>query len=282
MLRKLLKHEFRATGRTMLPMYLIVLAASLGANLTTRGLLETEYPILDTIGVILVMLFVVAIIAVCVMAFVTMIERFYKNVLKDEGYLTMTLPVSVHQQVCAKLLVSIVWFVLTALMVALAFCIMAFNLEAVHEVVGGMRDILGRIWQSMSAYYALNGTAILVETMVLTFLGLAAVCLRFYASMAIGHSFANHKLLLSVVFFFAIGAVEQFLTVSGFRGLNWLQDHFFGGEMIGFGFVDGVFQHSGMAVTHMMFGISIVSQLVLAGIFYFLTTYCLKNRLNLE
>ena len=33
MLRKLLKHEFRATGRIMLPMYLILLVTAVGSAL---------------------------------------------------------------------------------------------------------------------------------------------------------------------------------------------------------------------------------------------------------
>ena len=34
MLRKLLKHEFRATGRIMLPLYLVLLATAVGANVS--------------------------------------------------------------------------------------------------------------------------------------------------------------------------------------------------------------------------------------------------------
>ena len=34
MLRKLLKHEFRATGRIMGPLYLVLLATSLGMRLS--------------------------------------------------------------------------------------------------------------------------------------------------------------------------------------------------------------------------------------------------------
>ena len=44
MLRKLLKHEFRATARIMVPVYLVLLVTALGANLSTRGILETPYP----------------------------------------------------------------------------------------------------------------------------------------------------------------------------------------------------------------------------------------------
>ena len=44
MLRKLLKHEFRATGRIMLPVIGILLATSVAANLSLR-LLPSRYQI---------------------------------------------------------------------------------------------------------------------------------------------------------------------------------------------------------------------------------------------
>ena len=148
MLRKLLKHEFRATGRTMLPLYLILLATSIGANFSTRGLLETDYQVLDILGGLLVMAFAVAIVAVCVMSMVVMVQRFYKNLLQDEGYVMMTLPVSVHQQVWSKLIVSAVWFALTIVMVCLAGFIMAFNID----ILEGMGQVFHEIFRNITAY----------------------------------------------------------------------------------------------------------------------------------
>ena len=43
MLRKLIKHEFRATGRVMLPLFLVLLVTSVGANFSVRGMLDTRY-----------------------------------------------------------------------------------------------------------------------------------------------------------------------------------------------------------------------------------------------
>ena len=42
MLRKLLKHEFRATGRIMLPLFGILLLVSVGANFSSRGMLNSD------------------------------------------------------------------------------------------------------------------------------------------------------------------------------------------------------------------------------------------------
>ena len=64
MLMKLMKHEFRATGRIMLPLYLVLLATALGANLTARGMMDSRFRILEILGVLLVTAFGVAIISV--------------------------------------------------------------------------------------------------------------------------------------------------------------------------------------------------------------------------
>ncbi len=42
MLMKLMKHEFRATSRIMFPMFLIVLVTAVGANISTRILMEVD------------------------------------------------------------------------------------------------------------------------------------------------------------------------------------------------------------------------------------------------
>ena len=57
MLRKLIKHEFIATGRIMLPMYLILLLSAVGANISARGLLDNKSAVLETLGVLLVTAF---------------------------------------------------------------------------------------------------------------------------------------------------------------------------------------------------------------------------------
>ena len=86
MLRKLLKHEFRATGRIMLPLFGILLLVSVGANFSSRGMLNSDSSLLRTLGTIFIMLFIVGIFAVGIISFVLMINRFYKNLLQDEGY----------------------------------------------------------------------------------------------------------------------------------------------------------------------------------------------------
>ena len=102
MLGKLIKHEFRATGRIMLPLLGAELLLSVLAGLSIRGLDRMEnMGFLGVTYVLTLVVFFLGLFALGVVAFVLMIQRFYKNLLRDEGYLAMTLPVSVDEQIWA-------------------------------------------------------------------------------------------------------------------------------------------------------------------------------------
>ena len=272
MLRKLLKHEFRATGRIMLPLFLILLATSVGANLSIRGMLDTDNRFLNILGSLLIVAFVVAVIGVCVMSMVVMVQRFYKNLLQDEGYVMMTLPVSTHQHIWSKLIVSAVWFALTILIVCLACLIMAADVTVIGEIVSGCQDL----FRHVTAYYAINGTAIVAEFLVMCFVGCCAMCLQFYASLAIGHSFPNHKMAWSVLWFFVLQFATQLLAGSLFALLDesWLHH-------LLMAWTEG-WQLSGTAATQLMMLIVLLGEVIYGAVYYFLTTWFLKKRLNLE
>ena len=274
MLRKLMKHEFRATGRIMLPLFLILLVTAVGANFSVRGMLDTGSRFLNVLGALLVMAFVIAIMGVCVMSMVVMVQRFYKNLLQDEGYVMMTLPVSVHQHIWSKLIVSAVWFALPLVVVCLACLIMAFDVELVQQIAAGFRELFQEIYRNLSTYYAINGTAIVAEFLVLCFVGCCAMCLQFYAALAIGHSFPNHKMAWSVLWFFLIQFIMQFL---GGMGIMLLDESWFHHLLLGW--TDNI---SAMASVHLGMVTVILGEVVYGAVFYILTTYFLKKRLNLE
>ncbi len=265
MLRKLMKHELRATGRIMLPVFLLVLVTAFGANLSTRVLLESENNILNIFGLLLLTAFSLAIAAACILAFFLMIQRFYKNLLQDEGYVMMTLPVSVHQHIISKLIVSMLWFVLSAVVVALAIFILVYEVGMVTVFFRGLKSMLEEL---AIAEYTVDALFFGLELIVLMFFGAAASCLQFYMAMAIGHSFASRKLLNSIVVYFGVqfilqalsGIIMSRLAVNGFPEL----------------FVSGV------AAIHFVMMVMIILSVISSAIFYFPTTWFLTRRLNLE
>lgn len=269
MLMKLMKHELRATGRIMLPLFLLVLISAVGANISTRTMLDADSRLLNTLGIILMFAFVIAICAVCIVAFILMIQRFYKNLLQDEGYVMMTLPVSVHQHIISKLLVSMLWFVLTAIVVFIASMILAYEVGFVSRFFYGFKLMFEDL---ANRRYLFDAVIVGSELLVMLFFGAAASCLNFYLALAIGHSFSSKKLLMSIVAFFVIQFINEIIGVMFIM--------FIGNSTLGMtAFMDS---QSGVAATQFL--LLTISALCIAAsaLFYCPTAWLLKNRLNLE
>ena len=277
MLGKLMKHEFRATARIMLPVMGAVVALALLANLSIRGLAGnlSDVPMLRILFILIIIFFSVAVVATAVMALVIMVSRFYRNLLKDEGYLMFTLPVSVHELIWSKLIVSLVWFLATGLLIFLVMALMALNLshtnlQMILEQFPSWSEILRWLDEA-----GVRGQVItfLVQIVLGTLIGIFAVCLHFYGAMALGHMFSKDKVLLSIVFFvgisFAFNLMEMGYGIVGF-GLSDLENMDMSGAREGLSFVSTVIWH----------GIALSA--VQAAVMYLATYLGLKKGLNLE
>ena len=218
MLGKLLKHEFRATGRIMLPVYGAVLVLALLANVSIRLMDRVTGSFLTLLLGLFVFAFVIGIIAAAIMTAVLMIKRFYTNYLKDEGYLMHTLPVSVHGLVWSKMIVSLVWFLCTFLVIWLVMMLTALvqsgtNLAEIFAELPSWAEIR----EGLDQYGIRLGDLwfIGIETLLCMVVGGLFTCLHFYAAMSLGHMFSKDKILLSIVFYVAISFVLN-LAATGY------------------------------------------------------------------
>lgn len=222
MLGKLIKHELRGSGRTMLPFILVSLFLSVMAGLSMRAMEhQQDYSWFSILFGIVIFLFVAGLMAVCIMSVVVVINRFRQNLLGDEGYLMFTLPVSVDQHLWSKLIVSAIWFAATALTCMLAVMLMLLcninNFEIDWSEVGYVMGELGRM---MREFGILHLVGYCLELLAMFFVGACVSCLTFYCAMAIGYSFSNRKVLLSILAFFGIDILFSILQSSLIMLLN--------------------------------------------------------------
>ena len=277
MLGKLLKQEFRATGRIMLPVFGALLILSVLANFSIRVLDSSagNNTGLRILAVLVLVFFGAAIFGALIVTLWLMVTRFYRNLLKDEGYLMHTLPVSVHELIWAKLIVSLVWFVATALLIFLVMSLTAFNLmnTNLEMIIEGFPS-----WAEIRQFLSEAGvlgrvTTLFFQGLLAVVLGTLSTCLHFYAAMSLGHMFTKNKILLSVVFFvgfsFAFNMMEMAYGAVGFS----------------------LFDSGPMAMTEFTDGLRFVSTITWHGIIlsaiqgavlYLATVLGLKRGLNLE
>ena len=116
MLGKLIKHEFRATGRLMAPLFGTLLLLAVFVRVSDLILSAADAPVFfEALNALLLVVYVLAILGVTVFATILMIKRFHQNFLTDEGYLMFTLPTSVHSLLWSKLITAALFFIFTFL-----------------------------------------------------------------------------------------------------------------------------------------------------------------------
>ena len=265
MLSKLLKYEFRATGRIMLPVYALLLVTAGGTSVT--GSLMGRYPestVLSIFRTLFMTLFAFTTFGVLLLTLVLMVYRFYKNLMTDEGYLMFTLPVSRSQLIWSKLLVSLVWSILSVVLAALAWM-------AEISVVGreNVFSLIAQGLRSLRQHLSGNLTGCAAALVVLCLVSCLVSFLKFYAAISLGHSFSNHKVLLSVVFYIGFGiAVQTILSVVTAAGIRIDVDPDFWAD-----------PPAAVLLSYVIWGTAAWSVLECAA-YYILTLLTLKKRLN--
>jgi hypothetical protein len=233
----------------------------------------TNNAVLRFLFVFLTIVFVLAMFAAMMMTLLLMITRFYRNLLKDEGYLMHTLPVSVHGLVWSKLIVSLVWFVVTGLVVTAILFLTGLiqsgtNLGELMLEFPSWAEI--REAMAEAGFRGSDITAFLLELLALALVGFFSTCLHFYAAMAMGHMFNKDKILLSIVFFVAISfALSMMTSLLGFRisNLELYAEEFNAAAALGF--------------MNRLLRFSLAVELIQGALLYFATTLSLRRGLNL-
>ena len=219
MLAKLIKHEFKATARVFVPMLGTVLALTAATALTVKlgGILVLPGgtglggPVLGLVSGLLCLLTFFAMMAMMVAVMVITIQRFYKNLLGDEGYLMFTLPVTPAQHITAKLTVGTVW---TILSLALAL----LGGWAVVSAIPGAAENGLTLAQANEGFRAEMGIGMWLPAtvmLVLFIIGTVNTYLQLYLCMAIGGQWPTSRLGASIAAYLILNFGLQLLFVIG-------------------------------------------------------------------
>ena len=277
MLGKLIKHELRGSGRTMLPFILVSLFLAVMAGLSMRAMEhQQDYSWFNIVFGIVIFLFVAGLMAVCIMSVVVVINRFRQNLLGDEGYLMFTLPVSVDEHIWAKLIVSAIWFLATGLTCTLAVMLMLLcNINTFDIDWSEVGYVMGELGRMMKQFGVLHIVGYCLKLLVMFFGGVCVSCLTFYCAMAIGYSFANRKVLLSILAFFGLDIFFTTFQSALIAALNGIP----GVEM----FLDNLdlSQVGTAGCVHIALLCWVLYLAVHAAVLYIPTRLLLKKKLNL-
>jgi len=262
MLGKLMKYELIAMGRVFLPMFGALIVISI-VNAILGGLgLSTPQAIAIFVSVLLI-------IGIIVVVYVITIQRFWTNLMSNEGYLMMTLPVSIDKIILSKLFTATIWSVVSTIVVAISIFIMA------SAEVNLFRLMIESEIFTHIPFAGHEVAFLLFGIVVMTIVGSFANILLLYACMALGMLTNKYRILVSVAAYIAITTVMQVVITVAIVLITAL------------GGIDAIDRWANDLVTTLS-GINgllwIITGLsaILCVIFYIVTRFMMSRRLNLQ
>lgn len=266
MLGKLLKYEFKATSRFLGLIYLVVLVVAVVTGILGRISDLSLSPKNEIAFGIFAMIYAIMIVAMIIITLFLIVERFYKNMLQGEGYLMHTLPVPTWMHVASKTISAFVWEIL-------AVVVLILSLLLVFTAGGAWKDLL-EVFNSVKFWEAVTQNAVLEIVLAISiFVQLIRIVLMFYASMSIGASSTKHKIFFSILAFVIIVIIIN--VISMVANLGMITNMVISVENYSVHFGAGEFLTK-------VFVKQIIADAVYSVIFFLVTNFFLKRKLNLE
>ena len=239
----LVRYEFKNVNKWFLALYAAVLSLSVIIGIQGSSLSSTYYQ--DKGVVMLVFLSLVfggLVITLSISTLILIIQRFKGSVYDRRGYLTLTLPVSEHQILSAKLLGAFVWSLASTVVFLFSLYIIISMIEP------------DAFLSSFAEYMLKNYTDDFWLALISYIFNTLASILCIYLSISIGQLFNEYRTALAVVAYIIIQ------TILGFITLNLRIDFDY----------------------NWVLSFEIFKDLILSVGFYLGTYYILKNKVNLQ
>ncbi len=290
MLKKLCKYEFRSIGRTLIPIYIAVIAVSIIASISlamnvdygryygnwaVQWAVEMNFPyqLQRIFTFVMSLAYFAVMVALFVLTVVIILQRFYKGLLCDEGYLMFTLPVKPWQLITAKGITAFVMSALSCIVSCISIFIMLlgstpYPLRMLTELFSFKNWSI--LFTQLNNSVPMWGVYVF-EFIILAIVGSLASLYQIYASMAIGHLAKKNRILMSVVAYIAISMILSF--IAGFLsvfGIIMIENTAY------------MLINAGEVFLHGLMVFSIMASVIQLVVFFVITERILSKKLNLE
>lgn len=264
MLGKLLKYEMKGTGRTLVPFYGLMLLLAVITRIF-NGINIHKFSTLGEIAMgIVAFAYGLTMASVMMLTAFLVIQRFYRTVYGDEGYLTHTLPVKSRDIIISKTASAFLWIVLSAVVAFASVMIIGYQ-------AGMWNDLIYTInyWRDEIMLSRILGSG--ANMLLLGAFALISTTLMIYMSISIGQIF-KRKLIGSLGAFIGVSFIVN--TITGIIGNSGIIDSWMNIDM----------QISAQAIARfnyfvwLMIGFYIVK----IAVYYGVTNHLMTKKLNLE
>ena len=251
----LVRYEFKNVNKWYLALYAAVLVLSVPLGM--QGHYYSYVSFKDSqpfLFIFLALVFGGLIITLGISTLFLIIKRFKGSVYDRQGYLTLTLPVSEHYIITAKLVGAFIWSILSSAVLALSAVIIVTITVPEWISNSELIPLVGTYLPQLS----LMGVSFLLSTIS------GILCI--YLAISIGQLFNEYRTALAIVAYIGIQIVVGFIEL-------------FYRSNPGFYFPS---TSGGADQFQMGIIMTILEEVILIAIYYLGTYHILKNKVNLQ
>ena len=198
----LVRYEFKNVNKWYLALYGAVLALSALIGVQASSLKSIDTPDQQMIMLVfLALVFGGLLITLSISTLILIIRRFKGSVYDRQGYLTLTLPVSEHQIILAKLLGAFIWSIISSAVFFLSIYIIFATIDP------NMVD--SYFFDYLFVHYIDNFWLTLISFFISTVAGILCI----YLSISIGQLFNEYRTALAVLAYIVIHIVLGFVDM---------------------------------------------------------------------
>ncbi|MCC8139405.1 MAG: hypothetical protein LIO67_03730 [Lachnospiraceae bacterium] len=270
----------RSSSRGFIPLWILAPSVSLLFGLAAGATFSDDNTMLyglflslggDVLTTVVSVLFFGILIALGVLTLLFIIQRFWKGLLKEEGYLAFTLPVETWQLIMGKAVSALLVSVVSTVVAFLSFVILVLSMKELRWLLSWIAEAFRGLFLENPAWWC----AMAVLAVVLFLFATVSNIYRLYAAMALGQLFENHRV---------IGAFASYLGISvALSALTGMLGAIFAMILTAFDFewLEALLEQGEI------FGIVAMLALILwsaieTAVYHILTEWILSTKLNLE
>ena len=250
----LVRYEFKNVNKWYLALYGAVLFLSVLIGIQTQSLIKLPEKNLSVLLFFLSTVFGGLMVTLVISTIFLIIKRFKGSVYDRQGYLTLTLPVSEHHIITAKLIGAFIWSLISTavLLLCIYIILLSTNSDAVQ---------LSTLLSFVAEHFTGFGLTVL-SFLLNTISGILCI----YLAISIGQLFNEYRTALAIVAYIGIQIVVGFIEL-------------FYRSNPGFYFPSTT---GGADQFQMGIIMTILEEVILIAIYYLGTYHILKNKVNLQ
>ena len=123
--------------------------------------------------------------------------------LKDEGYLTFTLPATVGQHIASKMIVCITWVIATIVLTVVSIFVVTYSKDI--DYARGISDSVQELTQLGAWRYVAEGIIAAIVTVI-------GMPILMYACLSIGQLYTKHRVVGAILAYIGYSIINQVVS----------------------------------------------------------------------